>query len=1110
MSRLESVKKAGYYPTPPEVAARIAGHLQAPPGEFRWLDPCCGEGAALQSLAQALGGQTYGIELDTERAEAAGTRLDYVRPGDYAAHQLPKGQQAGISALFLNPPYDQDDRAGKRLELTCLRETQEWLTAGGVLVYLIPQARITPEVAVRLATHFQQVQLFRFPGTSYDRFRQVVVLARKRSHPQRDDRAALTIAQARNIDLPELPPQTEEPYLIPPQPATRFYFRSTEAEPGEALAEAWEQGVWQSRAWADLMTPTATGPQVQPLMPLRRGHIAMALAAGLLNNMRIAGRNGQQFLVKGRLRKVQEDITTAQDRQEAVRRQLDRFCTSITVLDLADGTLTTLSDEGKLRAWLTEWQDVLAAKLVEEFEPLHDMTYEGLSWVKLILDSHSRHRRLPGRARTGLFEAQRQVAAALTRRFLSGANFAILQATMGTGKTSISLSVADVLKKLLAPGKRFPVIVVCPPHLVEKWPREIAEVVPMAHSLVLRRCGDVDAYFDYYERLDPRTLCVAVVSSEMLKLGSGWTAAVNRQRRRYPVITTHEDGTTEQRRLDTFACPRCGGTLYHHDEAGQLTYPITELEHFAARKRKCDNPVRRWQAEAENGGVAGRWVKAVCGEPLYQTWRGEWPPPGDDPSGKLLPPPARYPLAEYIRHRYRDRFQLAIVDELHEMKGQSTDRGYAFATLVSACVRTLGLTGTLFGGMATSLFYLLHRLDPRLRAEFGWSEGQRFASLYGVLERLMKDPDADRQDDEYGVYSGKRRRRTQVVERPGISPALVPRLLDSTVFLTLEDLGFRLPPYREQPVVLEMVRGQGKKKDQAELYRYLSRELLAAAKEDWSRMAEYLQTTLAWPNAPWREEETSIGLIPALPADRLYPKEAWLIEKCLDEKKLKRRVLLFVRQTGTRDIQPRLRKILQQVRLRTVVLTSSVPTHRREAWVKGQVGRGLDVLICNPRLVQTGLDLIDFATSIFYEIEYSVYLIQQASRRTWRLGQTEPVEIYFPIYAGTMEHRAVAHVGRKVAAAQLLYGDDIAGALAEEAGVDYGFLETLAREVIENTTLPDLSEIFVRQGRQYEGAGWLTGRGEPHLEEELVKAGDTVTAALEVRPPLSGEQLSLF
>ena len=355
------------------------------------------------------------------------------------------------------------------------------------------------------------------------------------------------------------------------------------------------------------------------------------------------------------------------------------------------------------------------------------------------------------------------------------------------------------------------------------------------------------------------------------------------------------------------------------------------------------------------------------------------------------------------------------------MKGQSTDRGHAFGTLVQASKRTLAMTGTLFGGFATSLFYLLHRLDPRLGSEFTWSDGQRFAGLYGVLERVTKHNGGDSDDDDYGHYTGLRRRSTRVVERPGISPALVTRLLDSTIFLTLEDLGFELPKYAEHPVVLDMIRGDSTGPDQAEIYKDLHDDLLIAARKDWSLMSEYLQTTLAWPNACWREEETSVITIPALPADRLYPKEQWLVEKCKAERQRGRRVLVYVRQTATRDIQPRLARLLRKAGLRVTILRGSVSTHRREAWVRRRVRDGLDVMICNPRLVQTGLDLVDFATVVFYEIEYSIYLVQQASRRTWRLGQTEPVEVYFAVYADTMEHRAVGHVGRKVAAAQLLY-----------------------------------------------------------------------------------------
>ena len=43
-----------------------------------------------------------------------------------------------------------------------------------------------------------------------------------------------------------------------------------------------------------------------------------------------------------------------------------------------------------------------------------------------------------------------------------------------------------------------------------------------------------------------------------------------------------------------------------------------------------------------------------------------------------------------------------------------------------------------------------------------------------------------------------------------------------------------------------------------------------------------------------------------------------------------------------------------------VMKADAVAPNRREKWVADKVKEGIDVLICHPRLVQTGLDLIDF------------------------------------------------------------------------------------------------------------------------------------------------------
>ena len=91
----------------------------------------------------------------------------------------------------------------------------------------------------------------------------------------------------------------------------------------------------------------------------------------------------------------------------------------------------------------------------------------------------------------------------------------------------------------------------------------------------------------------------------------------------------------------------------------------------------------------------------------------------------------------------------------------------------------------------------------------------------------------------------------------------------------------------------------------------------------------------------------------------LLPKERWLASFCQSEKARRRRVLVYVRQTGTRDIQERIETVLKDAGLRTITLYSSVDPRRREAWIEKHADA--DVLITNPRLVQTGLDLVSFA-----------------------------------------------------------------------------------------------------------------------------------------------------
>ena len=55
--------------------------------------------------------------------------------------------------------------------------------------------------------------------------------------------------------------------------------------------------------------------------------------------------------------------------------------------------------------------------------------------------------------------------------------------------------------------------------------------------------------------------------------------------------------------------------------------------------------------------------------------------------------------------------------------------------LADSCGKSLTLTGTLTGGYSSTLFHLLYRFSPEIRAEFGRSEEGRWIQRYGFLEQ---------------------------------------------------------------------------------------------------------------------------------------------------------------------------------------------------------------------------------------------------------------------------------------------------------------------------------------------------------------------------------------
>ena len=123
------------------------------------------------------------------------------------------------------------------------------------------------------------------------------------------------------------------------------------------------------------------------------------------------------------------------------------------------------------------------------------------------------------------------------------------------------------------------------------------------------------------------------------------------------------------------------------------------------------------------------------------------------------------------------------------------------------------------------------------------------------------------------------------------------------------------------------------------------------------------------------------------------------------------------------DTQEKLTKLLEEKGYKTAVLQPNISPEKREGWVAKQLEKGIDVLITNPSLIETGLDLNAFTTLIFYNVGYNLYTFRQASRRSWRINQTAArVEVYILYFKGTMQERAIKLMATKLAAATLVEG----------------------------------------------------------------------------------------
>lgn len=744
--------------------------------------------------------------------------------------------------------------------------------------------------------------------------------------------------------------------------------------------------------------------------------------------------------------------------------------------------VTSLTDymEGYSNPMITK----LSSEIAPEHNPLEDESFIGFEDFK-----------------RPLFPVQAHVSTAVAKR-LQTQKSVIIQGEMSTGKSAMMTSIADAVSKMKGKEGYFACLMV-PPSLTKKWAtEEIYFLLPEAQVIHVKTTKDLIDFHVAWERSGrqkPTVPTFFVISFTTMR-GDCSTE---------PAVTWEAKKTNKQvseQRLPYrygYICHDCGhATQVIEDRSLELNEQGEEVEKVKKRamlnsefgtSRRLHNTKSPANAFCTECG-SSLWTKRV---PTRYSSFSEWSKHEKkivhaalDKNERLIkqiqstqpsPPksvgkPRRVATVEYIRRQMKNFFDISIIDEIHELKGGMTAQGNSLGSLAAASKKVIGGTGTLFGGKAEDVYYLLWRLFPTemVNAGFKYSEVNKWNQEFGNIETTIY------QQGEEGEYSNKQSRggvkRTSKV-LPGISPFVFGKFLcQNSVLVKLTDVWPDPVELVNVPTILVEMDPELRK-----VYSDMTiafENAIDSHEEGHKLYLPYTDSGIAFPDNPFTFPEFQLKLDSGeretiwepthLSEDLILNKERKLQELVTTELSENRPVIVYVRDTGSskaeRDVQPRLEKILSQIDGAKVAIlrTGTTGTSERSDWLRKKVEQeGYNVVIVSTKLVKVGLDLLCTPTLIFYQFDWSLFTMNQASRRSWRIGQTEECRLFYLAYQETFQESMAQLVAQKNKAAQALNGDVTSDGLNAMLGDEGDLQSMLINSIKKGTKLKGSTEEWV-------------------------------------------------
>lgn len=417
--------------------------------------------------------------------------------------------------------------------------------------------------------------------------------------------------------------------------------------------------------------------------------------------------------------------------------------------------------------------------------------------------------------------------------------------------------------------------------------------------------------------------------------------------------------------------------------------------------------------------------------------------------------------SEFIKKYLKGYFDVCILDECHKFENGNSAQTIAACALSSVSDFTIGLTGTVSNGTASAFWPLLWMWMPRtMRAKgYTYDSGSLmdFVKKYGSIKSTYKKDDSEL-DSGYNKSSRSGKRLGAPKVAPGISPLLfVDFLLENCVFLDMSDMAEALPDLNEEVVPVELPT----KVEQA--YKTTIREIrdaIVGDNEGNKLTATLLTQSLIYPDMPMNTKPIMSAIRPNTIIvepldfgeeykDKLLPKEQEIVNIIKKEQKENRRVFVFASFTGEYTPLPRWKEIIEEncgLRGKVAILEArTCSADKRSAWIAKKAKEDMQVILCNCKLVETGLDFCfthegvfyNYPTIIFGQITFELAVLWQASHRHYRLNQPLECRTYWCAYERTAQMDALECMALKISSVAAIQGKFSSGALAAMAsGVD--------------------------------------------------------------------------